>query len=79
MINWSIIHCGAEREAMSFIEMLSGDEVLNHSSISVFIMLKSWQSVSLGLRVSTDWNSLSHVTEFIVFQVISFFPQSKFI
>ena len=71
MINWSIIHCGADREAMSLIKMLSGDEDLNHDSIRVFIVLKSWQSVSLGLRVSTDLNSLSHSTDSIVFLVIS--------
>ena len=41
MINWSIIHCGADSEAMSLIEMLSGDEDLNHDSIRVFIVLKS--------------------------------------
>ena len=67
MINWSIIHCGADSEAMSLIEMLSRDEDLNHDSIRVFIVLKSWQSVSLGLRVSTDLNSFSHSTDSIVF------------
>ena len=37
VINWSIIHCGAESEPMSLIEMLSRDEDLTHDSIRVFI------------------------------------------